>query len=184
MTLSAHARAEVDRLLAEYPDKRSVLLPAMKLAQHEVGYLRREEIDELGDIFDISPNVLFQLASFYSMLHLKPRGQHHVELCDGLPCVLRGTDGMAARMAERLGSPVGATTPDGKITFTRIECIGSCDRAPALLVDEHYVENVTDEMFDRLMDELKAGRGVPVDMIRDPDLLESLGTAGLGRSAH
>ncbi len=170
--LRPETRTEIERLIAEFPEKRSAILPALKLVQHDAGYLRREEMEEVADIFDVSVNVLYQLASFYSMLHLKPRGEHHLELCDGLPCELAGAERLCRHIEARLGIKAGETTPDGKITFTRIECIGSCDRTIALLIDHLYVEDADEAKVDRLLDGLQRGE-IPQDVLRDPELAET-----------
>src|SRR5262249_17482402 len=137
--------------------------------QADAGHLGPEQMQAVADLFDLNVNVLYQLASFYSMLHLQPRGQYHVELCDGLPCMLRGVEDLCARAEARLGIKAGETTPDNWITFTRIECIGSCDRPPALLVNHLYVENLTPDNLDALLDSLRRGE-IPNHLLRDPEL--------------
>lgn len=167
--LRPETRARIEELLRVFPEKRSALLPALKLVQQDAGYLRREELEDLGDFFDVSPNTLFQLASFYSMLNLKPVGRFHFQLCDGLPCMLHGVEEMAVQAANRLGIQPGQTTADGMVTFARIECIGSCDRPCAALVNHLYLENLTPEKIDRLCERLLAGE-LPADLLRDPEL--------------
>lgn len=160
MLLSKETR---DKILAEtrkYPQRRTALLPALKLAQREVGWLPREAIAEVADLVGVSHAAANELATFYSMLNTHHRVDVKVEVCVQLPCALRGADRLLDELAAGLGIQPGETTPDGKIELHRThECFGSCNKAPMCRLNDEYRENLTPEATRALIDELKAARG-------------------------
>jgi NADH-quinone oxidoreductase E subunit len=160
MLLSAETR---DKILAEarkYPQRRTSLLPALKLAQRDVGWLPREAIAEVADLVGVSHAAANELASFYSMLNTHHPVALKVEVCVQLPCALRGADRLLAELAAGLGIAPGETTPDGKIELHRThECFGSCNRAPMCRLNDEYREDLTPEATRALIAELKVARG-------------------------
>jgi NADH-quinone oxidoreductase E subunit len=157
MLLSPETR---DKILVEtrkYPQRRTSLLPALKLAQYEVGWLPPEAVAEVADLVGVSHASANEIATFYSMLNTHRRVELKVEVCVQLPCALRGADRLLEDLAAGLGIAPGETTPDGKIELHRThECFGSCNKAPMCRLNDEYRENLTPEATATLIAELKA----------------------------
>lgn len=140
---------------ARYPDRRSALLPALYLLQEKEGYISREGMEALADHFGLSPMAVYEVASFYTMLNLKPVGRHHIQVCTNLSCSLLGGQQVASYIAERLGIEVGETTPDGAFSLSTVECLGSCGTAPVMRINDLYFENLTRARIDQILEELR-----------------------------
>lgn len=145
---------EIAAILARYPARRSAVLPLLYLVQREYGYCTEEGIREVADIVGVSPTEVREVVGFYSLFYDRPIGRHLIQICDGLPCALRGADDLITHAARRLGVRPGETTPDGRFTLEAVMCIGACHRAPAMQVDLEFVENVTPEVFDQVIADL------------------------------
>lgn len=149
MTLSEMARGEIERLVATFPERRSALLPALKAAQRDAGWLPREAIAETADLVGVPHAAALEIAMFYTMLHTEPVPRARVVVCAQLPCALRG--------AEQLIRDLRAGFADGDIEVERTsECFGACHRAPMARVGDVYHENLDSEGRQRLIEELRA----------------------------
>lgn len=153
--LDAPLLETLKRIEARYPDRRSALLPALYLLQQRDGYITPEGIQALAAHFDISPMAVYEVATFYTMLHFRPPGRQHIQVCRTLPCALRGAGEVVAYICDRLGIDVGERTPDGAFSLQEVECLGSCDTAPMMQVNDLYFENLTRAEIDAILDELK-----------------------------
>jgi NADH-quinone oxidoreductase subunit E len=156
--LSAATRERIAAEVARYPKSRTALLPALKLAQAELGYLPPEAIAEVADLVGVSHAAANELGTFYSMLHTEPSGRHRVEVCVQLPCALAGGERLLRQLAEALDVAPGETSPDGQVTLIRTaECLGGCHRAPMCRLNDEYVERLgSPEAFDALVQRLKS----------------------------
>jgi NADH-quinone oxidoreductase E subunit len=152
-----------DKILAEvrkYPQRRTALLPALKIAQDAVGWLPREAIADVADLVGVSHASANEIATFYSMLNTHHRVDMKVEVCVQLPCALRGADRLLQELADGLGIAPGETTPDGKLELHRThECFGSCNKAPMCRLNDEYREDLTPEATQALIAELTSARG-------------------------
>jgi NADH-quinone oxidoreductase subunit E len=137
-----------------YPQRQSALLPALYVAQGEIGYLPDKALDEVALLLDLPPAEVGSVASFYTMFHRQPVGKHVISLCTNLSCHLLGADTLAGYLSKELGIGNGETTPDGKVTLELVECIGACDFAPALQVNGKLYKSMTTETVDKLIEEL------------------------------
>lgn len=150
-----------EKVLAEvgrYPQPRTALLPALKLAQDQFGWLPPAAIAEVAELVGVSHASANELATFYSMLRLQPGGRARVEVCVQLPCAVRGAEQLLQMLGEGLGIRPGEVTPDGEVELIRTsECFGACHRAPMCRVNDEYRENLTLEATRRLIEELRAG---------------------------
>ncbi|HIQ05449.1 MAG TPA: NADH oxidoreductase (quinone) subunit F [Anaerolineae bacterium] len=162
--LSDAAKQEIRQLMKRYPQPRSALLPALYVAQREVGWLPEEVIAEVASIFGLEPAEVRALVGFYGMLHDKPVGEYEIAMCTGVPCMLRGADRAVAHLKRRLRIDWGETTKDGRITLKRAECLGSCGTAPMLMVTEratgrirYFEELNTNERVDQVVELLRKG---------------------------
>ena len=158
LMLSDTARSQIQTLRAKYPDARSAIMPALYVAQQEYGWLPQEALDQVAALMDLTSTEVGSVASFYTMYHLAPIGKHVIDFCTDLPCALVGAEQVYQRLREKLGLPEGAeTTADGAITLRPTMCLGGCNCAPILLLDnEEQLEHVTAEKLDQLVERLKA----------------------------
>lgn len=140
-------------LLERYPEKSSLMLPSLWMIQYQEGWISPEAMQFLAQKLDCSPMDVYSVASFYTMFNLKPVGKYHIQLCKTLSCMLRGSQKMQAHIENKLGIKAGQTTKDGKFTFSLVECLGSCGTAPCMSFNDDYVENLTIEKLDELIDE-------------------------------
>jgi NADH-quinone oxidoreductase E subunit len=153
--ISQEARDRMRAVAARYPSARSAMLPALHIAQDEEGYVTPEGVEAVAEALDVRPDEVDMVVSFYSMYFRKPVGRHVVKVCTSISCYLRGCDALLEHLEERLGVRRGETTPDGEFTLLPIECLASCGTAPVLQVNDAFVENVTLERADALVERLR-----------------------------
>ena len=152
MTLSERTRATIAQLANMYPERRTALLPALKLAQAEVGYLPRETIAEAADLVGVPHSAALELVSFYTMLFAEPGPARRLVVCAQLPCALRGAEGLLRDLHAGLHQQIEA----GSIEVERTsECFGACHKAPMARLGDEYRESLDDEARRRLIDELR-----------------------------
>jgi NADH-quinone oxidoreductase E subunit len=154
VAFSDTARAEFERLLTRYPDKEAVILPALYLAQRELGHVSDEAIVYVAGLLVVSPAQIEGIATFYTMYNRKPVGKYHVQICRNISCSLLGAEHLIEHVARKLGVKPGGTTPDGKFTLSLAECLGSCGTAPVMQVNDDYFENLTEASIDAILDKL------------------------------
>jgi len=156
--LSAHVRGEIDLWVAKFPPdrKRSAVIAALHAAQHENdGSLTIEIMDAVAAYLGLPAIQVYEVASFYSMFETRPVGRHHVSVCTNISCMLRGAEEVVEYVERKLGIKTGESTPDGRIYLKREEeCLAACTGAPMLMVDHVYYENLTNDLVDRILDEL------------------------------
>ena len=144
-----------DQIIARYPLKRSAMVPLLLYAQDEIGQVSDEVIAEVARRVEVRPIEVVEVVSYYSMLHRQPVGKHHLQVCTGISCMLRGADEVFEHCARKLGVGHKQTTPDGLFSLEQIECLGACCGAPAMHVNYDYYENLTLGEIDQLITELK-----------------------------
>jgi NADH-quinone oxidoreductase subunit E len=159
VALTDDTRAHIDHWLAKFPaDRRrsAVIQALMKAQEQNGGWLSDEIITAVAKYIGIPPVWAYEVASFYSMLHVGRCGRHKVSICTNISCWLNGADKLVEHAERKLGVRLGETTPDGRVHLVHEEeCLAGCVRAPMMLVDGHYHENLTPEQFDRIVDELR-----------------------------
>jgi NADH-quinone oxidoreductase E subunit len=188
--LSDDAVERARQIMSLYPHKRSALIPLCHLAQEQDGWLTPEAVDEIAELLGIAPAEVVGTASFYDMLHTEPTGKYLVSVCTNIACMLRGAYELLEHAEEHLGMRTGATSADGTFTLEEAECLADCGRAPCLQVNHRFFGNVTHEDFDRLTEDLAAGRlseevpphGTLVRVRRAGGLALSEGREGSGTS--
>lgn len=148
-------KAEFAQILSRYPAKRSALLPLLNLAQREEGYVSESAMKEISKILDLTPPQVYEVATFYTMLNLKPIGKFHVQVCKSLMCALVGSDNLLGWLKNRLGINPGETTADGLFTLSAVECLASCGTGPMMQVNDDYYERLNEEMVGKILDDLK-----------------------------
>lgn len=159
--LSEKTRNAILNLQKKYPEKRSALIPALHLAQAEVGYLPRETQEEVAALFDLDSNEVNSIVTFYDMFFEKPVGKHLLHVCKNVSCMLRGADELLEKLCQKLQVKPGEVTADGEFTVIPCECMGACDRAPMVLADNQVIGPVHDEELDQMIEKIKQGPGHP-----------------------
>ncbi len=152
--LSDTARQKIQDLIAKYPQSRSALIPSLRIAQDEIGYLPPSAMQEIAGIFGLSSNEVNEVASFYTMLFKKPVGKYVIQVCTNISCLLRDSEEIMTHLQKRLGIKPGETTSDGRFTLVEVECLASCGTAPVVQINENYHENLTPEKLDSILDSL------------------------------
>jgi len=145
-------------LLTKYPTRRAVVLPALWLAQEQDGHLTVESMEYVARRLEQSPVSVFAAVEFYSMFKTEPVGEHQIQLCRTLSCVMRGCEDLQGTIERKLGVGPGEKTADGKFSFELVECLGSCGTAPVMRMDNRYWENLTVEKLERIIDACREGR--------------------------
>ena len=152
-TLHDRIQAEI----AKYPDRRSAIINALRLAQEEHGWLSPAAFEEVSRAIDLSPAQCQSVASFYDMFFLHPKGRHTVEVCTNVACGLVGAGAVVRAFEDALGVHLGDTTPDGLVTLRSVECLGGCGWGPVVSVDERYQEHFQPEDAAPLVARLRGG---------------------------
>jgi len=127
------------------------LLVLLKKAQHKFGYISRELVVELAKSLDISIGDVYGVATFYSFLSTKPQGRHIITICKSLPCFLRNCETIIKSVEAEIGIKPGETTPDGKFSFQLTNCIGVCDKAPAMMINNDVYVDLTQRKISRIL---------------------------------
>lgn len=141
--------AEIKTILEKYPpdQKRSAVMPLLYIAQRDGGYVTKNEMIEIGEILDITSTEVASIVGFYTLYYDQLEGKIRIQVCNDLPCALRGADEFLDQLCENLGIQVGETTPDGLVTIEAVMCLAACDKAPMFQVQSTeglaYYENQT-----------------------------------------
>jgi NADH-quinone oxidoreductase E subunit len=147
-------RPAVEEALARYPNRRSAALPVLWIAQRRWGWLPPGVLSLVARTLELPEPEVFGVATFYTMFNLQPVGRHHLQVCMTLSCSLMGADRLFQHLARKLGIGHGETTPDGRFTLRRVECLAACGNGPCLQVNEDYYENVDESAADRILETL------------------------------
>jgi NADH-quinone oxidoreductase E subunit len=151
---SESAMRRYHEILKRYPEKRAAVLPVLTLAQREFGWISPEVAEYVGKLMEYPPSDMLSVASFYTMLHKRPTGKYHMEVCRNVSCWLMGTYRCVDEIKRRLNIEMGGMTPDGKFSLALTECLGSCGTAPAMQVGDRYYENLTPERVAEILEKL------------------------------
>jgi NADH-quinone oxidoreductase E subunit len=154
--------AELEEICGNYPPERrkSAVLAALYLVQDQQGYLTASALRHVAEFLRITPAEVEDVATYYVMFFKAPVGKYVLQVCRTLSCALGGAERVVEALSEKIGVKVGETDPSGMFTLLEFECLGACDRAPVVMVNnEHWHENATPESCSKLVDDLKA-RGV------------------------
>jgi len=146
---------EIQRVAKRYPDSKSAILPALRLAQEQHGWLSRAAIEEVGEALDLTPAYCMSVASFYDMFNLEPAGRHTIEVCTNVCCGLVNAQAVLESFERELGVAPGETTADGAITLRAVECLGACSTPTAVAVDHRYRQSVTPDQVASIVEELR-----------------------------
>ena len=160
--LSPHILEEIRELPAKYPQPRSAVMPALDLAQEELGHLTPEAMTEVAAALDLDPGYVEGVATFYTLFHLTPVGKHHFYICTNLSCSLRGSDDIVEHFKEAAGvKQPDEVSSDGLFSYEEVECLGACEYAPMARLDQRYHYDLTAQKIDELISERRARPAAP-----------------------
>jgi NADH-quinone oxidoreductase E subunit len=151
-------REKLDDIITKYPPdrKRSAVLAALYLVQEQQGYLTASGMRHVAGILGLTPAEVDDVATYYVMFYKEPVGKYVLQVCRTLSCALLGAERVTESLSEKLGINVGETDPSGMFTLLEFECLGACDRAPVVMVNnEHWHECLKPEDAARLVDEIR-----------------------------
>ena len=144
-------------IISRYPVLKSATIPLCHLAQEQDGYLSEDAMEHIGELLQLAPAEVLGTASFYEMFKREPVGKYVINVCTSIACFLNGGDELLEHAEERLGTKAGGTTDDGLFTIEGYECIAACTEAPCLQVNYRYFHKISNDEFDRLIADLRAG---------------------------
>ena len=179
--LSEAAVQRIHAVAGAYPDTRSALLPALHIAQNELGWLSRAAMEEVAGALNLDADQVEEVATYYTMFYTERVGTYVLEVCKTLPCSILGSDEITDYIAQKLDVEPGQTTPDGLFSLFRVECLAACHRAPVMQVNHRYFQDLTPEKVDALIEAARAQQlqsaGAPGFVIRK-SWSETVGTEG------
>jgi NADH-quinone oxidoreductase subunit E len=161
-SFSADNLAWAKKQLAKYPDGRqaSAVIPLLWKAQEQAGgWVPEAAIRYVADFLNMAYIRVLEIATFYTMFNLAPVGRHHVQLCGTTPCRLRGAEKLIEVCEHRIGHQFDVT-PDGALSWVEVECLGACVNAPMAQINYDFYEDLTPETFERVLNDLAAGKKV------------------------
>ena len=148
---------EIREVAKQYPESKSAILPALRIAQERYGWLSREAFEQVADALDLTPAYCMSVASFYDMFQLEPVGTHMVEVCTNICCGLVNAQAVLEAFEDELGISPGQTTSDGSVTLRAVECLGGCSTPTIVAVDHRYRQSVTPADVPGIVAELRNG---------------------------
>lgn len=149
--LTTEEKNEIEKAIGEMPVRKSACIEALKVVQHHRRWISDESLRDVAEYMDMSPEELDSVATFYNLLFRKPVGRHIILLCDSISCWVMGYDNIRNALSKKLGISYGETTPDDRFTLLPNCCLGTCDTAPALMVDRDLYKNVTPDQLDGIL---------------------------------
>jgi len=157
--LSSHLLDEIRGLPAKYPQPRSAVMPALDLAQEELGHLTPEAMSEVAVALQLDPGYVEGVATFYTLFHLEPIGKHRFYVCTNLSCMLRGAEDIVDRLKGAIGvREPGEISKDGLFSYEEVECLGACEYAPVVRLDHRYEFDLTRAKIDSLVNDRRLVR--------------------------
>ncbi len=162
---TAENEARAGQIIARYPEGRqaSAVIALLDLAQRQNGnWLSTEAIEYVANKLDMAPIRVHEVVSFYTMFNQKPVGKHFIQVCRTTPCWLRGSDDLTGTCLRKLGTKLGETSDDGLFTVVEVECLGACANAPMVQINDLYYEDLSPERMAGVIDDLKAGKEIPM----------------------
>jgi NADH-quinone oxidoreductase subunit E/NADH dehydrogenase (ubiquinone) flavoprotein 2 len=148
-----------NKIIKRYPEGRqqSAVMPLLDIVQRQEGWVSMAAMHVVAEMLDMAPMRVYEVATFYTMFHLKPVGKVHVQVCTNLPCQLRGSDAVVHACEKHLGIGMGQTTEDGKFSLAEVECLGACVNAPVIWIGDDYYEDLDAESTVKMIEAFKRG---------------------------
>ncbi len=146
---------EIEEILNRYPDRQGALLPSLYVAQKEYGWLSQESYEAVAQALNLPPATVKGVATFYAMYKHKPMGRHLIQLCTNVACMVMGAERLVDLLKNKYGLEPGGTTEDGRFSLVIMECIGACDKAPAMLVDTDFHADLNEKRIIEILESYK-----------------------------
>jgi NADH-quinone oxidoreductase subunit E len=156
--LSVETLAKIRTFFPRYPTKRAVMLPALHIAQDELGYVSLRAMRQIAEVLELSPAAVLDVVTFYTHFWTHPKGRKTIVLCRSLTCELMGGKRVREALERRLGIHEHETTPDGEWSFMTEECLAACEHAPCMLINEKLHKNVRPEDIERILADANADK--------------------------
>lgn len=156
---------KVKKIIEKYPSgrKQSAVIPLLDLAQRQnKGWLNKKALEKVAETLSMSFIRVLEVATFYSMFNLKPIGKNYIQICRTTPCWLRGSDKLLNIAKEVTGCSLGETSKDKKFTVVEVECLGACCNAPMIQINDEYYEDLDEENFRQLLNDLKSNKPIKI----------------------
>ncbi|MFO7866572.1 MAG: NADH-quinone oxidoreductase subunit NuoE [Candidatus Aminicenantes bacterium] len=153
--ISHKTRDRIGRIIRQYPRKEAAMLPVLHAVQREVGRITEEDEQMIADILSLPPVRVKEVVTFYSMFHQKKIGRHHIQVCSNLSCFLKGGDNILDHLQAKLGIGPGETSEDGKFSLSLVECLGACEQAPCMMINDDYYGHLDPIKIDEILKDLK-----------------------------
>jgi NADH-quinone oxidoreductase subunit E len=155
--LTSEEIREIEAEASHYADPRAASIEALKVVQKHRGWVSDECLKEVAPLVDMTPDELDGVATFYNLIFRRPVGKHVILVCDSFVCYIMGYEAMRDHLMDKLGISFGETTPDGLFTLLPMVCLGTCDHAPAMMVDEELYQDLTPEKIDEILEHYRKG---------------------------
>jgi len=149
--LTQDEQREIDSEIEKAVNNKAAVIDALKVVQRHRGWVSDEALEEIARILEMTPAEVDSVATFFSLIYRRPVGRHVVLICDSVSCWLLGYEDIKAHLMERLGIGMGETTTDGRFTLLPVACLGACDEAPAMMIDETLYTKLTPELTDEIL---------------------------------
>ena len=146
---------EIEEHLKHYPRKQAAVIEALKVVQEHRGYVSDENVKDIARFLEMTPDEVDSVATFYNLIFRKPVGEHVILLCDSVSCWIMGYENVRDRLKEKLKIDIGQTSEDGKFTLLTIPCLGACDKAPAMMIDNDLHGHLTPQKIDEILEKYK-----------------------------
>jgi NADH-quinone oxidoreductase subunit E len=153
--LTTEEQAEIKEELAHYPNKQAVSIDAMLIVQRHRGWVSDESIRDIAGLLEMSTADLDGVATFYNLIRRKAVGRHVVLICDSVSCWIMGCDRVRDQLCTRLGTTLGGSTADGRFTLLPVVCLGACDHAPAMMIDDDLHTNLEEQHMEHILEQYR-----------------------------
>jgi NADH-quinone oxidoreductase subunit E len=153
--LSEEIKDEIGREASHYEQKRAACIEALKIVQRSHRWVSDEHLGDVAALLDMTPDELDNVATFYTMIFRKPVGEHVILLCDSVSCWIMGSASLQQHLSQRLGIEPGQTTSDGKFTLLPMPCLGTCDHAPAMMIDDTTYRDLDPAKIDQILESFR-----------------------------
>lgn len=154
--LTVEEKNEIEAEFARYEQKRALSVEALKVVQRHRGWVSDDAIRDIAEFLEMSPDELDGVATFYNLIFRKPVGRHVILVCNSVTCWIMGYEGLLEHLKQRLGIDLGETTADGLFTLLPIVCLGACDQAPAMMIDDNLYGNLDPAKIDEILQGLRS----------------------------
>ncbi len=153
--LTPEEKREIDEEIHHMPTRKSACIEALKIVQQHRRWISDESLKEIAEYLEMSPDELDSVATFYNLIFRQPVGEHVIYLCDSVSCWITGYEEIRDIISNKLGISFGETTGDDRFTLLPIQCLGTCDRAPAMMIDDELYRDLTPARVEEILDEYR-----------------------------